>query len=249
MLKTLIFTFRIILLIALLFSSPGFAQHEHENTTLIGRWARGPYSSVAAQGDIVLFGCGSTLRIFDYSDPEEPEEIGDLVLSYVVNTIQIAGRYAYLAVSGYGLYIVDISDPTDPEIVGQTERFPASRFYLDGDILYISSHSDGLRIFNVSNPTEPQQIAVYETPGRPNDVVVQGDYAYLAMENPEPGLYVLGHEFGHTISMQHLSFADSSIMRRPKLIEEDGFRLETYYPTEYSDSSYQQAAIRKPKGE
>ena len=57
---------------------------------------------------------GSTLDVFDISDPGTPVEAANLFISEGLSAIEISGQHAYLADPYDGVHVIDISDPLNP---------------------------------------------------------------------------------------------------------------------------------------
>ncbi len=168
------------------------AQHNSENTTLVGQWGRGPYCAVDAQGDIAYFGCGANLRVFDYSEPENPEELSELSFPAVICEIIVSGNYAYMYVYRSGLYIVDVSDPANLSIESCYEVLANEHIYLSDGLVYLACGPEGLQIIDVSDPSSPEEITVYEIEdAHVEDVAVEDTWAYLILNENNPGLMVL----------------------------------------------------------
>jgi hypothetical protein len=49
-----------------------------------------------------------------------------------------------------------------------------------GGLAYVAENSQGLEIVNVMNPSAPANVSYYDTPGYSYDVMVGGNYAYIA---------------------------------------------------------------------
>ncbi|MCF7810800.1 choice-of-anchor D domain-containing protein [bacterium] len=121
------------------------------------------------------------LRIYDVSDPENPDMIGETGnLGGNAIGVCLSGNYAYLANNQNGLYIIDISDPENPEQVG---RFAPQRnvwdVFVSGQFAYLANSSDGLRILDISDPENPDLLSTLDT-YEAYGVCAAGDYAYIA---------------------------------------------------------------------
>jgi len=69
---------------------------------------------VGANGDIVYMICGdSTLRVIDYSDAQNPRQIGSCPISPYAWRIELSHDFAVITTACF-LQIVDISNPTNP---------------------------------------------------------------------------------------------------------------------------------------
>ena len=63
------------------------------NTTLIGRCALGPAYTVRASGNLVLFGNGGYLEVYDVTTPASPVKLSEIVTPSVVRGISAIGNY------------------------------------------------------------------------------------------------------------------------------------------------------------
>lgn len=121
-----------------------------------------------------------------------------------INRVDVGGGFAYLAnasstssASNEELLVIDVSDPTDLQLVGKatlgiTPSCPTfcpggarSVEYYDGRV-YIGTHrisGHEFYIYDVSTPSSPSLVRSVEIDHNVNDIVVSGDYAYLATSN------------------------------------------------------------------
>jgi len=148
----------------------------------------GPTYAAVVEGNLLYFGVGPRLVIWDVSDPTAPLMVGQTgMLRDVVVDVDVAGGYAYLACERGGLRVVDVSDPAVPREVGsyQIDGLPTEAFAVDvvGDTAYVADRIRGLRVVDVSAPTNPQEVGAYDTDGFAMDVTVVGQYAYVADES------------------------------------------------------------------
>lgn len=115
----------------------------------------------------------------------------------VADDVEICGSYAYLVAGRDGLWIVDASaglakaedeEPKDLQAIGHYDS-PGSANQLfvqcaekEGEptYVYLADGKRGLRIIDVTDPRLPREIAVVDTPGFANDVVVVNKIAYVA---------------------------------------------------------------------
>ena len=173
------------------------------NAAIVGRSGVLPgrvMEIVLAQDYAYVAGGYQGLRIIDVSDPTSPSEVGFYDTPGHAWGIAVAAgdpqghTYAYVAdgaaphIVRKALRIIDVSDPANPSEVGSYEELEDAR-----DVTVVGSNAyvagGGLHIINVSDPTSPSEIGSYFTPrsdtqGPPpsmfGDVVVAGNYAYLA---------------------------------------------------------------------
>ena len=118
------------------------------------------------------------VRIYQVSDPSRPIQVG----TYAARpgfTILIEGKRAYLGGENR-LTILDVSNPASPTLIGQTETLtnPVTSIFVTGNYAYLVIYGDGMCIVDISNPSHPIRRGCYHYPGM-NDVVVDGNYAYL----------------------------------------------------------------------
>jgi len=117
------------------------------------------------------------VRIYQVSDPSRPIQVG----TYAARpgfTILIEGNRAYLGEDR--LTILDVSNPASPTLIGQTETLtnPVTSVFVTDRYAYLVIYGDGMCIVDISNPSHPIRRGCYHYPGM-NDVVVDGNYAYL----------------------------------------------------------------------
>jgi len=151
----------------------------NENTTLVGRYGKGAINAVDADGDILYVGSGEYLGIFDYSDAENPVEIGGVNLPAELMDIRFKDNYIY-AVSWFaGFYIVDVSDSSNPIPVYENNEHGNRNYGIEtnGDFLYINS-MNSVVIMNVSDPLNP--ILENSLPFGATDVAFKEDLMFTA---------------------------------------------------------------------
>ena len=159
--------------------STAYAQFDSENVSLVSRYARGPHWSIAARGSQVFYGTGASLVIVDYENPEEPREVGEVILPTLFKGIAIDGDYAYLSVWTMGMYVVDISDIANPTIVGSVEGEVKGRIAYYSDHVYVMNEYEGVWIYNVSDPGNPEYVRRWESEGWVTDICIVDTVGYL----------------------------------------------------------------------
>jgi hypothetical protein len=134
-----------------------------------------------------IFGYHDRLRIIDNADPENPRFVGDVAIDAEVDNVWVEGNYVYAAAGLIGMLIIDVSDPSAPEIITE---YPAGSdiesivvidtlAFIAGRFIYPSSES--FQIINVADVYNPALIGcIDENMGWNHDLIVEGDYAYLA---------------------------------------------------------------------
>jgi len=116
-------------------------------------------------GDLAYVADGTSLRIYDVSDPEaNVNELGSISVHDFIEDMTISGDYAYLANSVDGLKIIDISDPENPYFAGMENSlndtpdagYVTNTVAVVGDIAYTTiDHLNKLVAFDVSDPSDP----------------------------------------------------------------------------------------------
>ena len=140
--------------------------HQHENTTLVGRWAKGPYSGLAAKDSLCFVGSGALLTIYDCADPAEPKGVGSTILPTRIHGIAIRDSLAFITTSGYGIQVVDFSDLTQPFIAGNSEVCNVGGSLLHGDYLYLISNvpvEGRILTFCIADPYNPELVHTAST--------------------------------------------------------------------------------------
>ncbi len=152
-----------------------------------------------------------SLTIINISDPRSPKLEGYVGFegSSFGNAVQ--GDYAYVAAKENGMYIINIKDKKEPWVVsnfregdarfdrGIERRYMAGGYCVavKGNYAYLTDLGRIL-VVDISNPYKPRLAAKYEsgkeygvkfsqgyvayTAGRPFDIEIEGDYAYVADE-------------------------------------------------------------------
>ena len=150
----------------------------------IGPLSSGIVQSVAVSGTHAYVTAGSCLWIIDASTPTSPTVASSYCPSWfsgTMNEVAVAGDYAYIAASDYGLMIVNVSDPQHPAEASTFSTYVAEGVAVSGNYAYIADGTNGLRIVDVSNPSSPSEAGSYAPSGFwANRVTVEGSYAYVA---------------------------------------------------------------------
>ncbi len=150
---------------------------------LLGQ-AGGPSQGLAAQGNYVYMGVGSSLVVLDISDPTDPNPVGaSMPLDYFIQGVTVSGPFAYVAAGSAGLYIMDLAIPANPTVVSRWDSPGfAENVTVSGSIAYLADGPDGLRVLDVSDPVNPAEIANAFAMNYIVDVAIGGRYAYLAAD-------------------------------------------------------------------
>lgn len=141
------------------------------------------------------------LWVIDVQDPEVNIEIVGQVNTddatqtkkpYGLNAVDVAGDYAYVArnASTTQFMVLDISNPASPFTVatstlpGVGNSYPEGRsiYYYDNRV-YIGTHETAgneFHVYDVSTPTNPVWRGSLGINNNVHDIVVRGNYAYIA---------------------------------------------------------------------
>ncbi len=129
---------------------------------------------------------------------ENVEQVGRIFNQWhIAYDVTVVEDLAYVATGRSGLQIVDVSDSENPVILGYWDdnKERARGVVVSGDYAYIADCPDaddvwsesqydncggGLYVLSIVDPTHPEELGYYETPGATLDIVVSGDYAYIA---------------------------------------------------------------------
>lgn len=143
-----------------------------------------------------IFGHHDRLRIIDIADPENPRFVSDVAIDAEVDNVRVERNYVYAAAGLMGMLIIDVSDPSAPEIITE---YPAgcdiesivvidTLAFIAGRFIYPSS--EPFQIINVADVYNPELIGyIDENMGWNHDMIVEGDYAYLA--NSYEGFFIV----------------------------------------------------------
>ena len=147
----------------------------------------GVIRAVAVQDNKAFIGIGSRLAILDITDQSQPELLGITeAFPDLVENVVISGNYAYVAATYAGVRIVDISDSANPQEVGvATGMELAYGIAVSGTRLFVTDpYSGALWLFDVSDPANPLEMWS-QGAFSPLDILVEGNYLYLASGNLE----------------------------------------------------------------
>jgi len=146
------------------------------------------------QGDYayVVGGFGG-IRIVDVSNPASLTDVGFYEHPGYAGDIEIWNNHLLvdpLAIDPdtSALQILDISNPVSPSLVGIIGLWGIADIEVVDNLVYLLGY-DGLRVFDISTPSAPVEIGLLDPWSGGYDIVVRGNYAYVADCNP--GLRIL----------------------------------------------------------
>lgn len=113
---------------------------------------------------------------------------GSTELKGDLQNLVVDGDYAYIAAAKNSrmFQVVDISDPDNPTKVAEikpTGTKDPNGIYKFGDYIYMTRETSGQEaflIYDVSDPTDPQEEGELDFSDSLEDVIVIGNYAYIA---------------------------------------------------------------------
>ncbi|MDI6767729.1 MAG: T9SS type A sorting domain-containing protein [Bacteroidota bacterium] len=158
--------------------------------SLIGVALGGVWSNAICVRDTFLYlGMGGMLAVFSISNPIEPFLL-DTIYSGTeleMRAITVEGNYAY-ASHDSSLCIYDITNPYDVFFVSRLKTIRGRSLKIKDSVVHIATRT-GYNIINVANIDSMHEVGKFYTGGRPNDIAIQGHYAYVA--TGRPGLTIL----------------------------------------------------------
>jgi len=118
-------------------------------------------------------------RIIDVSDPETPFQVSlEPFAATGGYDVDIQGNFAYIA-AGTDLYIIDITDYHDPELLYSNTQGTVKAIDVVGDYAYVVD-GENLCVLDISDPTSIRSVSTIGIGSTGYDVVVQGEYCYVA---------------------------------------------------------------------
>jgi hypothetical protein len=158
----------------------GFVNTDHSSNALT---VAGNYAYFPEFIEGIETGQPANLFVFDISNPPGAVEAGKAdtgVNAPSAQSIQVAGKYAYVGDGQLGLRIFDISNPARPVEVGAV---PEIRIVLDlavaGDRVFTADHGY-VSVVDVSNPSKPVLEDMYTSPGLSWGIDAVGNTVYIA---------------------------------------------------------------------
>ena len=154
-------------------------------------------------------GSGNSLTIVDVSSPANPRIVGHLQdpdRLFGAYGIAVAGHLAYVAAQGilagqataprtsYGSFsVIDVGNPASPSIVGHIDNGPvagghnylehATSVAISGHFAYVTAFYDKrVTVIDISRPRSPRIVTSLRDAQNlpfPNDLTIQGSYAYV----------------------------------------------------------------------
>lgn len=130
------------------------------------------------------------LRIYDVSNPIQPQGVGHVNDGGQAFAVRVAGNVAYLASANGGFRIYSVSDPTTPQLLAHVSEGLPRDVAVEGTIAATANTGGGVRIYDISDPTSPtllKHIAL-KSPHITYSVAISRPYLYCA--NFDGGLMI-----------------------------------------------------------
>jgi hypothetical protein len=160
------------------------------NVSFVGNWPFGPCYAVACDSvrDLVFCGSGGGVYVLDVSTPSTPVKLSDAIRTkdWIKDLFyDHTSQRLYIAAETAGLEIWDVGNPLLPEYLGHhnVNWDDVVAVFVSGYYAYVAGYWSGLWIIDISTPSNPQTIGHYDTPARPEDVYVAGEFAFVVDYN------------------------------------------------------------------
>jgi hypothetical protein len=114
----------------------------------------------------VYVACGTSgLRIVDFHDPYQPQEISSAIFSGVALSVDVKNGFACLAADRLGFYIIDIRNAYNPVVLKNINTAGRAKdVQIVGDYAFIADGSGGLKMIDITIPDSAKIVAAYATP-------------------------------------------------------------------------------------
>ena len=164
---------------------------------------------------LTVWFCAAVFNIASASDSLRVRKVSMCHTGEACVSLAVLGNYAYTAGDTW-LVVISIADPANPVVVGRSDTTPgllAHGLAASGSYVYAAAFGDyPLRVYSVADPTHPYEVGHCYLPDSAYQVVVKGDYAYVA--DREGGLCVVSvadprhpYEVGSWVSPDTMSAA------------------------------------------
>ena len=134
------------------------------------------FISDGIQGLVILDVTNVTLPVHDTTLYFQNDKV-------LTSFVDVSNGVLYIGTYYGNIYLFNISNLPNSVSLISAYTSPLDNImgiYVSNGIAYIAERSIGIELINVSNPSNPQNISNYDTPGYSYDVVVGGNYAYVA---------------------------------------------------------------------
>jgi hypothetical protein len=146
------------------------------NVRCVGRWPFGPGFEVYGDtvNDILCFGSGAGVLVFDISNPSSPVRFSQIAANGLIMQIYMRDSLLFVSSYGNGIEVFDLADPSMPAKISQIS-VPARDFCLKDTFAYCVAE-DSLRIVNIADLDNPFQVgACWDSS---YTISISGNYVY-----------------------------------------------------------------------
>ena len=146
------------------------------NVRCVGRWPFGPGFEVYGDtiNNILCFGSGSGVLVFDISDPSNPLTLSQIAVNGLIMQVYIKDSLLFVSSYGNGIEVFNLANPSSPVKVSQIS-VPARDFCLKDTFAYCVAE-DSLRIINIADILNPYQVGACLDSSY--TISISGNYVY-----------------------------------------------------------------------
>jgi len=125
------------------------------------------------------------IRVFDVSDPENPEEAGTFIYDEGIMEVAVQGNYAF-ATADSGFLVIDVSEVEEMQFVTflDLNDRTGSHIFLSDNFACVSA-GDNIYLIDISDPTQPEVCGIIEDQDLEyySDVAATDDMVYVTDRN------------------------------------------------------------------
>lgn len=121
--------------------------------------------SVVVAGSRLYLADGSSVKIFDVTQPEAPQRIGGIASGIAqIRQLAVKDGIVYAACRGQGVWIIDCRNPKDCKVLARYDSIElATGIDVVGDVCFIGQRQNGFECVDVRDPSRPRHIAARRT--------------------------------------------------------------------------------------
>jgi hypothetical protein len=149
---------------------------------------------MTVSGNLLYIAALDSFLIVDIDNPNQPRLLSRTIVSNYLNSIDVAGQYAYITAQQYGLLIFDVSNPSSPRQIGSPFIEPdyafnrvrardGYAFICCGPWVSVEGPHLSFIVVDVNNPNAPHKVASLDDsvifPGGA-DLTLFGRYALMS---------------------------------------------------------------------
>ncbi|MEO0156127.1 MAG: T9SS type A sorting domain-containing protein [candidate division WOR-3 bacterium] len=151
-------------------------QRDSLNVRCVGRWPFGPGFEVYGNAitNILCFGAGSGVLVFDISNPSNPVRLSQIAVNGLIMQIYIKDTLLFFSSYGNGIEVFNLANPSSPIKISQI-NVSARDFCIKDTFAYCVAE-DSLRIVNIANLNNPYQVGACRDSSY--TISISGNYVY-----------------------------------------------------------------------